>query len=299
MTSKLVASTLLTFGLIALSPALLSGCDSKSRGEDQTPGGGDGEAIPGSAAPASGAQKADPAPGYALPPPDEITSPAKSDLRAYTSHLQQEGRLVATLKTTEGDIECVLFEDLAPVTVANFVGLALGEKMWVDPQTGDVVDETPFYDGLAFHRVIPGFMIQAGDPTGTGSGGPGYTIPDEIDPHLTHRVPGTLSMATKGPGTGGSQFFILESAAPHLDGRHTIFGRCADLGVVESISRLPTGPQNKPEDPAEIETIAFRRSPPSETPDIELPEASADPASSTEQSADAGSPQPSSSDTSD
>lgn len=242
---------------VVLAALAVISCDSKTRGEDQTASRTDNDRTADEAG--DELESSGPAPKYALPDPEDITRPSRRDLAAYTSDLQGEGNLIAVLQTTEGEISCRLYAERAPITVANFVGLARGKKTWVDPETGHVVTDEPFYDGLTFHRVIPGFMIQAGDPTGTGSGGPGYTIPDEIDPELSHDEPGTLSMATRGPDTGGSQFFITEAPAPHLDGRHTIFGQCSDLSVIESIARIPAGPKNHPENPARIEDVTIQR----------------------------------------
>ncbi|MFU8807183.1 MAG: peptidylprolyl isomerase, partial [Bradymonadaceae bacterium] len=128
------------------------------------------------------------------------------------------------------------------------------------PQTQEPVTGKPFYDGVIFLRAIPGFMIQAGDRTGTGNGGPGYEIPDEFADGLAHDGPGILSMANRGPATGGSQFFITEAAIPHADERHTIFGRCEDLDVVRSIARTPTDTTNRPIEPPVIEKVTFERS---------------------------------------
>jgi peptidyl-prolyl cis-trans isomerase A (cyclophilin A) len=133
------------------------------------------------------------------------------------------GPVYATLKTSMGDIVIQLFDDKAPKTVANFVGLASGTKEWLDPKTGEKV-KRPLYNGTIFHRVIPGFMIQGGDPLGTGRGGPGYTFEDEFHPDLRHSKAGILSMANAGPNTNGSQFFITHQATPNLDGRHSVFG---------------------------------------------------------------------------
>lgn len=146
--------------------------------------------------------------------------------------------LWAVLDTSMGDIVCRLAPDKAPSTVANFVGLAEGTLEWTDPASGRQV-KRPLYDGTVFFRVVPGFMIQGGDPEGTGLGGPGFHIDDEFDPELKH-VAGALSMANAGPGTGGSQFFITEVAAPQLDGLHSVFGRCEPLSLIRDIARVPT-----------------------------------------------------------
>ena len=138
---------------------------------------------------------------------------------------------IAHFETTEGEFRIELFEDKAPITTRNFIDLA---------QNG-------FYDGVIFHRVIDGFMIQGGDPTGTGRGGPGYTIPDEFHPDLRHDGEGVLSMANAGPNTGGSQFFITLAATPWLDRRHSVFGRVVEgMEVVRRIGRVPTGPGDRP-----------------------------------------------------
>lgn len=146
-----------------------------------------------------------------------------------------DGALVATLQTSAGGLVCELWPHRAPVTVANFVGLARGTRPWRDPNLGQWV-ERPAYDGVTFHRVIKGFMIQGGDPTGTGRGEPGYTIPDEIWRGAKHDRRGLLCMANRGPHTGGMQFFITDAEAPHLDGDYTIFGECRSLDVLERIA---------------------------------------------------------------
>src|SRR5436190_5013278 len=129
----------------------------------------------------------------------------------------------ARFDTTEGSFTVKFFDEEAPKTVANFVGLAEGTKEWTDPKTGGK-KTAPFYDGVIFHRVIDGFMIQGGDPLGRGTGGPGYKFADEFHPSLRHTREGTLSMANSGPNTNGSQFFITLGPTPHLDNRHTVFG---------------------------------------------------------------------------
>jgi peptidyl-prolyl cis-trans isomerase A (cyclophilin A) len=142
----------------------------------------------------------------------------------------------ATIKTNKGEIAVNLFPDKAPKTVANFAGLATGEKDWVDPTTGELVKDRPLYKDLTFHRVIEDFMIQGGDPLGSGIGGPGYRFEDEIDPALVFDKPGLLAMANSGPNTNGSQFFITHVPTPWLNGKHTIFGEVVEgMDVVNSI----------------------------------------------------------------
>ncbi|GAB3206374.1 peptidylprolyl isomerase [Marinactinospora endophytica] len=163
----------------------------------------------------------------------------------------------ATLATSKGDIEVVLFPDQAPQTVANFVQLAEGDKV-ANPRTGK--DE--FYDGTIFHRVIPDFMIQGGDPEGTGTGGPGYAFEDEIVADLTFDAPGKLAMANSGPDTNGSQFFITSAATPWLDGAHTIFGEVADdesNEVVAAISAVETDPADRPVEDVVLESVTIHR----------------------------------------
>jgi cyclophilin family peptidyl-prolyl cis-trans isomerase len=150
--------------------------------------------------------------------------------RAYATDKKPK-RPTATFETRMGNFKIELFNDLAPKTCRSFMDLA----------------ERKFFDGIIFHRVIDGFMIQGGDPTGTGTGGPGYTIPDEFGPGLAHDAPGILSMANAGPNTGGSQFFITLAATPWLDGKHAIFGKVIEgMDVVEAIGKVKTGPNDKP-----------------------------------------------------
>ncbi len=163
----------------------------------------------------------------------------------------------ATLHTNHGDIVINLFGDQAPATVANFVGLATGTKEYRDPQSGQATTGK-FYDGLTFHRVIDGFMIQGGDPVGNGTGGPGYKFGDEFHPDLSFNKPYLLAMANAGPATNGSQFFITVSPTPHLNFRHTIFGEVADQAsrdVVDKIATVPTGRMDRPVQPVVIESV--------------------------------------------
>jgi len=163
----------------------------------------------------------------------------------------------ATLHTNHGDIVIDLFPDHAPKTVDNFVGLANGTKEYRDPQTG-AATTGKFYDGLTFHRVIDGFMIQGGCPLGTGTGGPGYQFADEFHPDLVFNKPYLLAMANAGPGTNGSQFFITVGPTPHLNRRHTIFGEVTDPAsqqVVDEIAAVRTGRMDRPVEPVVIESV--------------------------------------------
>lgn len=163
----------------------------------------------------------------------------------------------ATLHTNHGDIVVNLLDTHAPKTVANFVGLATGQKEYADPQTGQPTKGN-FYDGLTFHRVIDGFMIQGGCPLGTGTGGPGYEFGDEFHPELAFNKPYLLAMANAGPGTNGSQFFITVQPTPHLNRRHTIFGEVADQAsrdVVDEIAKVRTGPMDRPAEPVVIDSV--------------------------------------------
>lgn len=165
----------------------------------------------------------------------------------------------AIMKTTAGTIELELFADKAPKTVENFIGLATGSKKWTDPNTGKEMTKKSLYEGTIFHRVIPGFMIQGGDPTGTGMGGPGYQFEDEFKPEDKFDGPGILAMANAGPGTNGSQFFIMDGAAPHLAQRHTIFGKVLKgQDVVKKIINGKTGPNDRPVDPVSIQSIKIK-----------------------------------------
>ena len=164
-------------------------------------------------------------------------------------NLKPNQKMYATIKTSLGDIKVELYPDKAPKTVANFVGLAEGTK------TGK-----PFYNGVIFHRVIKDFMIQGGDPLGTGMGGPDYKFEDEIDSSLTFDAPGILAMANSGPNTNGSQFFITIVPTPWLNGKHTIFGKViSGQDIVTKIENTPVGPNDKPVTPVTIQSISIGR----------------------------------------
>ena len=163
---------------------------------------------------------------------------------------QRDPGLYMTFETTLGSITCKLYEKEAPITVRTIVGLALGKQSYLDPRTKQKVTGKRFYDGLTFHRVIPEFMIQGGDPLGNGTGGPegpGFPFEDEFVPTLRFDVPGRLAMANAGPRTNSSQFFITEDPTTALNNRHTIFGQCGNLDVVKAIARVPTqrGPSHQ------------------------------------------------------
>lgn len=166
-------------------------------------------------------------------------------------------------ETTMGKIVCRLFEKEAPQTVANFVGLTEGTREWTDPKTGEQV-KRPFYSGLIFHRVIPDFMIQGGDPRGDGTGGPGYQFADEFSASLKHDRPGRLSMANAGPGTNGSQFFITVKPTTWLDGRHTIFGEVVEgqdvVSKIVNVARSQDG-RDRPLTPVVMNQVTILRQP--------------------------------------
>ncbi len=167
--------------------------------------------------------------------------------------------LTATLRTSEGTVQVRLLPDYAPKTVRNFVELAEGTREWTDPRTRQHTAER-LYDGTIFHRVIPGFMIQGGDPLGTGTGGPGYRFADEFHPDLRFDRPYLVAMANAGPGTNGSQFFITVAPTPHLNGRHTIFGEVVEgSDVVERISQVKTGRNDRPAQDVVLESVTIER----------------------------------------
>jgi peptidyl-prolyl cis-trans isomerase A (cyclophilin A) len=174
-------------------------------------------------------------PSNAKASPDGDPANGKFTLTEALDGLPASGPITATMKTTLGTMKCKLYDDKAPNTVANFVGLARGLRPWKEPGTGNWV-KRPIYDGTTFHRVIKGFMIQGGDPKGNGTGEPGYVIPDEIWSGAKHDRAGLLCMANRGPNTNGAQFFITDASAPHLDKGYTIFGECSPVSVVHTIA---------------------------------------------------------------
>src|SRR5271165_6321530 len=191
--------------------------------------------------------------GSTTPPKSMTAKPAAAKPTAAAPAATTSPQPVqAIFETTMGNINCTLFPDKAPVTVANFIGLATGTKDWKNPASGVTMHHKPLYDGTVFHRVIPNFMIQGGDPLGNGTGGPGYSFKDEFS-DLTFDQPGRLAMANSGPNTNGSQFFITEVPAPHLNGHYNIFGQCDNPDLVKQIARLATDPRNdRPFNPPKI-----------------------------------------------
>jgi peptidyl-prolyl cis-trans isomerase A (cyclophilin A) len=166
----------------------------------------------------------------------------------------------ATFDTSEGTIVCRLFEAEAPITVKNFIELAEGSREWTHPHTR-AKSKTPLYNGTIFHRVIPDFMVQGGDPAGTGMGGPGYQFQDETkgSPHKFDK-PGKLAMANSGPNTNGSQFFITVAATPWLTGNHTIFGEVVEgQDIADKITKLPRNRQDKPNNDVVLKSVTIER----------------------------------------
>jgi peptidyl-prolyl cis-trans isomerase A (cyclophilin A) len=195
-------------------------------------------------------------PGVGRPGGDPMNG--SFSLADATKDIPGKGSIVAKIDTSKGVLQCKLFDDKAPVTVANFIGLATGKRAWKDPNSALWVNK-PAYDGTGFHRIIKGFMIQGGDPKGNGSGEPGYVIKDELWEGAKHDRAGLLCMANRGPNTNGAQFFITDQAAAHLDTSYTIFGECAPVEVVHDIANVPTGMQDKPQTPVTIKSVTISR----------------------------------------
>jgi peptidyl-prolyl cis-trans isomerase A (cyclophilin A) len=188
--------------------------------------------------------------------PDEALPDAPTATAAAMTH--PNGPTVV-MDTSMGRITCRFYQQQAPKTVANFIALAQGTRDWTDPGTNKLQHNKPLYDGTIFHRVIPEFMIQGGDPTGTGEGDPGYKFEDEFDPNLGFDVPGRLAMANSGPNTNGSQFFITEVPTAFLNHKHTIFGQCDDASilVVKTIARVQRDGDDKPVTPVVLKKVTI------------------------------------------
>ncbi len=209
----------------------------------------------------------------AVTPPPSLRPPTTSagpdpmnghfTLAQATAGLSGSGPITAHINTSMGQISCHLYDDKAPVTVANFIGLATGKRSWVDPNTNTWVNR-PAYDGTTFHRIIKNFMIQGGDPKGNGSGEPGYTIPDEMWAGGKHDRAGLLCMANRGKNTNGAQFFITESDGPSVKaldgyGTYTIFGECSPVSLVHTIAAVPTAAGDRPQTPVTINSVTITR----------------------------------------
>ena len=261
--SATVAATLSTFTMLTASSAI--GCEHKGKVQEEQQAKLAAKPLPGeqtakpAATPAAlpvGTPPAEPVDKHPAVAAD-VRPPVAADLAEYTKDNPGKGPLVATFDTSQGTMHCEL-TDKTPMTVANFVGLATGKKAWLNPKTGAVEKNKPFYDGLIFHRVIPSFMIQGGDPLGQGVGGPGYQFGDEFVPELT-MAPAVLAMANAGPGTNGSQFFITEGAPTYLNGHHTIFGKCDGLDIVKKITHVDRDAGDRPTTPVTINKLTISR----------------------------------------
>jgi peptidyl-prolyl cis-trans isomerase A (cyclophilin A) len=241
-----------------IAALLAGGCENKNKPKD-TP--------PGSAVQKPSGETPSPVELPKQPSPDptpaaDVRPPVAADLAEYSKDLPGSGsKLLAKIETSMGTFNCELYGDKAPMTVASFVGLATGKKAWMNPKTGNVERGVPYFNGLTFHRVIPGFMIQGGDPLGTGTGDPGFKFNDEIW-QGAHVGPGVLAMANagirNGGGTNGSQFFIMEGDRSDLDPKHTVFGKCAELDLVKKITRVPTTDE-KPNTPVTINNVTISK----------------------------------------
>jgi peptidyl-prolyl cis-trans isomerase A (cyclophilin A) len=203
------------------------------------------------------------------PPEPKAKSPdplhGQWTLAEATRDLKGSGALLATIDTSKGKLTCSLYEDKAPLTVANFVGLATGKRPWLDSVSGEWVNKRA-YDGTTFHRIIKGFMIQGGDAKGDGTGEPGYVIPDEMWTGATHDRAGLLCMANRGPNTNGAQFFITDSDGPsvkNLDRLHsyTIFGSCTPIDAIHAMASVETGARDRPVTPLTINSVKIARAP--------------------------------------
>jgi peptidyl-prolyl cis-trans isomerase A (cyclophilin A) len=239
---------ILTTGLLLLA---LTACTKEKEKEPATPAKPPETAA---ARPPEPTKPPEPAPA-ATPTPSEPA--ADTGATGFVKMAEEGKELFATMETSEGTIKLRLFAKDAPKTVANFVGLATGEKEWKDPATLQMT-KRPLYDGTIFHRVIPNFMIQGGDPLGQGVGGPGYTFEDEFKSGRVFDKPGILAMANRGPATNGSQFFITVAATPWLNNHHTIFGEVVkNYDVVDKITKVQRDPRDRPLEPITLKKVTI------------------------------------------
>jgi cyclophilin family peptidyl-prolyl cis-trans isomerase len=255
--------------LIALLVVAAGGCEHKSQRDDNTAG-TNPPAGSGLAKSAGGDLKPEPInrepePPKALPAPaQDLRPPVPEDLAEYTKDLPGSGaKLLATVETSLGTLHCELYGDKAPMGVANFIGLATGKKTWMDPNSGQLQQGKPYFDGTQCHRVIAGFMMQCGDPTASGMGGPGYKFGNEVGNDLK-MDPGTLAYANADDpsvgrtGTNGSQFFVMEGSKPQLEGKYTIFGKCKELDVVKKVTHTPVDGE-KPTTPVVLQKVTITK----------------------------------------
>jgi len=200
-----------------------------------------------------------PAPAPSTEKPAAAPEPSVPEV-ARPSAAQYGAGVYAHITTNHGAMIARLFAEDAPKTVENFVGLAEGKKQWMNPRTSTMV-RRPYYNNLTFHRIIPGFMIQGGDPEGTGTGGPGFTFADEFSSKLRHSKPGILSMANRGPNTNGGQFFITLGPTPHLNDRHSVFGEIVEgMDTLMTIGKVPTEKgSNRPLKPVVMKSVRIER----------------------------------------
>jgi len=219
----------------------------------------------------------------------ESTKPAEDPLpdapqATAAAQIHPNGPTVV-MDTSMGRITCQFFQKEAPKAVENFIALAQGKKDWIDPKTQQKMQNKPLFDGTIFHRVIPEFMIQGGDPAGTGMGDPGYTFEDEFNPDLKFDVPGRLAMANSGPNTNGSQFFITEVPTEFLNQKHTIFGQCDEpsITVVKTIARVERDPNDKPVTPVVLQKVTIVPEGQAPPPAPAAPPASAQPSPAPQQ----------------
>ena len=235
------------FAAVLFAVIAAAGCDNKAKPKDN---------LPTQPSP-------DPTPNAnGTTPTAAVRAPTPADLAEYTKDIPGSGsKLLAKIDTSMGTFNCELYGDKAPMTVANFVGLATGKKSWMNPKTGKAETGTPYFNGIEFHRVIPGFMIQGGDPTASGTGGPGYMFNNEIWQGNAIE-PGVLAMANTGrDGTNGSQFFILRGRREDLDKLHTVFGKCAELDLIDKIAAVPRGAQgpDRPNEAVKITNVTITK----------------------------------------
>jgi peptidyl-prolyl cis-trans isomerase A (cyclophilin A) len=253
---------------LLVAPLLLAACESKPPEPTKTT-----EAAPAATAKAAATATATEKPKPAEPAPKpkrKVSAKPVAEVKASeddpkkgkwtlddaTKGLPKGETIVATIETDLGSLECKLFPDKAPITVANFVGLARGTRPWKTPE--GKWEKKPAYDGTVFHRIIKGFMIQGGDAKKNGTGEAGYVIPDEIWEDANHDRPGLLCMANRGPNTNSAQFFITDESAPHLDNGYTIFGECGPVELIHQIASVPVS-RDKPESPPVIKKVTVTR----------------------------------------